>query len=637
MDSDTQNTLNTKIIINKINDVFKIPIFYNKDKTELNEDIIQNLELIETIDKYKQNLREKEKEEQNHDVDIDTEINKSIYYYFFNNDNDISFCLNKQITKYYTTDVNFLKDTQTLLKEFKIENIQNKYTNFSQNYKNIIDNWTDITTDIDFKEKYYYVEWDKFEFLNKSDVFLQVMSFYNIMSPVFSLIMPIIILIIPFFILKLNSKSITIEDYLNVLSSIASQNAIGKLFLSNFNEMQMSEITYVIVSAIFYIFSIYQNILVCIRFNKNMTNIHNYFKELSIFIKSSINGMENYLSYFNKLQSYNFFNLQVQEKLTILKDLLTKLERISEYNFTSLFKMSKFVELGNILKFFYELHTDNNYNTVILYSLGFHGYIDCILGLQQNIFERKISFTKFCKNKKENKLFFKNNYYGPLKDYNPIKNTVYLDKNIIITGPNASGKTTILKSTIINIILSQQFGCGFYDKANLKPFKYLHCYLNIPDTSGRDSLFQAEARRCKDILNIIQKSKIKETHFCIFDELFSGTNPDEAISSAKAFLNYINKNNNVKFIITTHFVKLCEYLENETTIINYKMDVVVKDHIKDKNIEKNDIQICNKSNIKEKSFIYNYLMKEGISYIKGGVQILKDLNYPKEIISNTLL
>ena len=41
----------------------------------------------------------------------------------------------------------------------------------------------------------------------------------------------------------------------------------------------------------------------------------------------------------------------------------------------------------------------------------------------------------------------------------------------------------------MNIILSQQIGYGFYEKAEIKPYDYLHCYLNIPGTSGRDSLF----------------------------------------------------------------------------------------------------------------------------------------------------
>jgi DNA mismatch repair ATPase MutS len=183
---------------------------------------------------------------------------------------------------------------------------------------------------------------------------------------------------------------------------------------------------------------------------------------------------------------------------------------------------------------------------------------------------------------------------------------------MIITGPNASGKTTILKSTLINILLSQQFGCGFYDSAKIKPFSHIHCYLNIPDTSGRDSLFQAEARRCKEILDAISSSP-KDTHLCAFDELYSGTNPEEAEQSATSFMMYITKYKNVSCLLTTHFTKVCKRLEKSNTITNYKM-------LTEK--ENNDL-------------IYKYTLVEGISDIKGGLIVLKQMNYPKEIIDNT--
>jgi DNA mismatch repair ATPase MutS len=184
---------------------------------------------------------------------------------------------------------------------------------------------------------------------------------------------------------------------------------------------------------------------------------------------------------------------------------------------------------------------------------------------------------------------------------------------MIITGPNASGKTTILKSALINILFSQQFGCGFYDSAKIKPFNHIHCYLNIPDTSGRDSLFQAEARRCKEILDAISVSP-KETHLCAFDELYSGTNPEEAEQSATSFMKYITKYKNVSCILTTHFIKVCKKLEKTKTIVNYKM-------------------LTEKEN---NNLNYKYTLTEGISDIKGGMIVLQQMNYPKEIIDNNI-
>ena len=275
-----------------------------------------------------------------------------------------------------------------------------------------------------------------------------------------------------------------------------------------------------------------------------------------------------------------------------------------------MFNISKIKEIGYVFKCFYELHTDKIYDDTIMYSLGFNGYIDCLNGLQKNILERKINYASFIDNSK--KSVFENSYYACLKNTNPIKNTIKLKKNMIITGPNASGKTTILKSTMINILMSQQFGCGFYDYANLKPFKYLHCYLNIPDTSGRDSLFQAEARRCKEILDKIDANK-KDEHFCAFDELYSGTNPEEAEQSATAFMKYITKHKNVSCILTTHFMKVCKRLEKSKSVLNYKMLT-----------EREDDKLK-----------YKYILTEGISDIKGGIMVLKQMNYPKEIIDNT--
>jgi DNA mismatch repair ATPase MutS len=167
-----------------------------------------------------------------------------------------------------------------------------------------------------------------------------------------------------------------------------------------------------------------------------------------------------------------------------------------------------------------------------------------------------------------------------------------------------------LKTTLINIILSQHYGIGCYSSAILQPYNTILCYLNIPDTSDRDSLFQAEARRCLDILNTIEKNK--ERSICIFDELYSGTNPDEAIQAAYAYLSYL-VNQPITFLLTTHYYRLCELENKYNSIKNIHME-----SIKQKN---NGIH-------------FTYKIKEGISNIKGGINVLKELNYPETILHN---
>jgi DNA mismatch repair ATPase MutS len=246
------------------------------------------------------------------------------------------------------------------------------------------------------------------------------------------------------------------------------------------------------------------------------------------------------------------------------------------------------------------------------YSVGFEGYLDNLLGVYDNYSNCIVNFATYTT---ESKCEFKKQYYPPLLHESPVKNNCSLDKNMIISAPNKSGKTTILKTTTINIIFSQQTGAGFYESAELLPYTHIHSYLNIPDTSGRDSLFQAESRRCKEIIDIIHQNNdpSKHRHFCIFDELYSGTNPDEATKAGYAFLKYLSNYNNVNFILTTHYITICKKLKTCPNIQTYKMDVNV---------------------LENGEFIYTYKIKKGISKIKGGVRVLKDMNYPKEIIDS---
>lgn len=579
---------NTISKVEFLNDHFKLPIFYNPDKMELKSVIKDDLELIKAIDND----------------------SNPILDYAFQPKHILGKKVIEQFADYYTTDIEFLKDSQKLLKNYK--SIECEV--FTPDYNNIMEIWNDIKNDNGFKEKYRYIDWPMWEFLNKNDQFLQIMSIYDLSSPLFSLITPILILIIPFFVLKVKGLKVCWSEYIVILKTIIANQPIGKLF-TQFNDVKMDQKIYLILSAAFYIFTIYQNILSCIKFHKNMSKIHTYINDLKCYLKHSYDSMENYLTYSSSLKSYDNFNKNMKKHMEKMNELEKKLNKITPWKIS----LSKIMGLGHIQKCFYEIYCDENYNDSIMYSLGFNGYVDNLNGIIQNIKEKKMNFIKFSKKTEKskpqnNKNYFKKAYYPALIHKKPIKNTYKFKKNMIITGPNASGKTTILKSSLINIFITQQMGCGFYESGKITPYKYIHCYLNIPDTSGRDSLFQAEARRCKEIIDIIDQNK-DDNHFCAFDELYSGTNPDEAVMSAMAFMEYLIKNQNVSCVLTTHFIQLCNYLDKHKYIQNYNMKTMEND-------AKND-------------FKYLYKLEKGISNIRGGIKVLSDMNYPKEILENT--
>ena len=601
--------------INNINNIFKLPICFHPKVQLLNDTIVNDLELNKTTLPYI-----KETDLSKNSLESNLTEDKPIYHYVFNPTNSLGEKVLEVFPKYYTTDIQFLQDSQKLIDNISTKDLNEIALN-CENMSNFdieetVSAWNEIKCESSFCEKYLYIDWNFAKFMNNNKSFLHLMSIYNVASPILSLCLPILVLIVPFFIIKMKGFETNIKEYSVILRGLIQNHAIAKIFTS-FHEVDFGQKIYLLVSAAFYLFSIYQNILTCIRFYSNMKKIHDYIDKFNKYLLFTIHTMEYHIDKSNKLTSYTPFNETVSKHLIILHHLRIEINKISAFHFS----FSKISEIGHIMYTFYQIYDNKEYNDAFQFSFGFNGYYNLLHGLHTNITNSKMNKTTFVdplyknKNKKNknNKPTFKKMYYPKfIDDYNVVTNDCKLDKNMIITGPNASGKTTTLKSALINILLSQQIGFGCFESLELKPYNNFHCYLNIPDTSGRDSLFQAEARRCKEIIDTInEKKEEKETHFCIFDELYSGTNPEEAVVSAKGFMDYIVKNDNVTCLLTTHYIKLCKQLKKNKRIKNFNM-------------------ITEKQN---DTFKYTYQLDEGISKIKGGLKVLKDMNYPKEILS----
>ena len=598
--------------------VFKLPIQYLEDseKHPLSDIVAKDLELVESP------------------------LEKNMYDYVFHPTSLFSKELLPEWKTHFTTDISFLEQSQEIAKT--VPKILTSYEVPCQKIKDI---WYSVKYDPAFMEKYGFLEWAILDEFNHSQTFLQSISICNILSPLFSFIIPFLFLLFPFIILKIQGVPITLSIYFDCLTQIARNHFIGKALMT-FKSFSIESLFYLLGSLGLYLLQMYNNTVQCLRFYKNTQFINTSLCTLKEYVDDSMLKMSRFVDMHRNKCGYSSFCKEVSQQYSNLAKIKTELQSVCPFE-VNLYKAS---EIGYMLKCFYELHTNTEYETAILYSMGFEGYLQQmnsvnqllnrgVLGLasfreklsedpwEEYLCEEYLCEEYLCEKSespesgseseteyekpespKSPKKYIKEQFYPPLQDGEYVVNDADLDQKMIITGPNASGKTTFLKTTAINLLFSQQFGCGFYKSCYFRPYTHFHSYLNIPDTSGRDSLFQAESRRCKEILNVIQREHERNRHFCIFDELYSGTNPTEATKSAYAFLQYLSeKYPKVDLLLTTHYVEICDKIQD---IRNYRMQVI-------ENGEKME---------------FTYKIESGISRIQGAVKILEEMEYPEEII-----
>lgn len=564
-----------------LNSVFKQPIDYCKKVYTIDKHIQTDLELIESEDAESDSVY-------NNLVEMDTRAGREVL---------------PEFASKYSTNTKYLKETQKMLKHSKDMLFDKHIIN------NMTDFWLTIKSNDNFVETYQYLEFERFSYLNYSTIFLAWLTILNLFSPLIQVLTPVLLFILPFLLMKTisNNPAFNFSNYFEALKYVLSNNSLGKLVV-NFNRGTIQQKFQCIMFVSMYVYNLYQNAISCYKFYKSQFEIQKNLYLTKEYLNYTVQSYDYFIDKINtcKLKHYGYKNtgkflqtLESYKKKTIaLHEKFGFVSECMNYGYCT--------KPGTIMKTFYELYDSTEVDDIMTYSLGFHGYFDILHSLVGKIKSKKIHKITYTD---KNKCSFKSIYHPCIKE-KAIKNDIDFVKNKIITGPNAAGKTTILKSVIVNILLSQRIGYGYFDSGLINPYKHFHCYINIPDNCSRDSLFQSEVRRCKRILDTIKKNP-NERHFCVFDELYSGTNPYEAISSATSYLKYINKFDNVSFILTTHFMKICNLLKKDSKVENCHM----------KTTQQND------------TLTYFYKMILGVSKIRGGISILRQLNYPDTLIS----
>lgn len=207
-----------------------------------------------------------------------------------------------------------------------------------------------------------------------------------------------------------------------------------------------------------------------------------------------------------------------------------------------------------------------------------------------------------------------NPFVGPEKSVaNSVELGRNLPQNIILTGPNAGGKSTFSKGITLNTLLAQTIGIVPAASCTLTPFAKVNTYMNISDdTAGGNSLFKTEVMRAQELLNTILTLPKNQFSLSVMDEMFSGTSPKEGEAASYAVAKNIGSHKHSMAIIATHFPLLKE-LETETqNFKNYQVRVV---HHEDG------------------SFSYPFMLEKGAADQNVAISILQNEGFESSILA----
>ncbi len=194
--------------------------------------------------------------------------------------------------------------------------------------------------------------------------------------------------------------------------------------------------------------------------------------------------------------------------------------------------------------------------------------------------------------------------YHPLLDA-PVTNSIRTNRSVLLTGSNASGKSTFLKSVAMGALLAQTIHTVPAKSYRASYFQILSSMALRDNMQGSESYFIVEIKSLK---RIYEAAKAPVCTLCFVDEVLRGTNTVERIAASREVLSGLANSGRTICFAATHDIELTYLLEKDCD--NYHFEETVTD---DK-VE------------------FDYMLHEGRATSRNAIKLLRMLGYPRDVI-----
>lgn len=195
--------------------------------------------------------------------------------------------------------------------------------------------------------------------------------------------------------------------------------------------------------------------------------------------------------------------------------------------------------------------------------------------------------------------------YHPLIS-NPVTNSISETRGALLTGSNASGKSTFLKTIAVNALLSQTIYTSLSREYCANMF-YIYSSMALrDDLMSSESYFIVEIKSLKRILDA---GKEVQPILCFIDEVLRGTNTVERIAASSKIMESLAKDHIMCFA-ATHDIELTHMLEQQYDNYHFQEE-----------IEENDIH-------------FNYHLFQGRAKTRNAIKLLRVIGYEEDIIDD---